>query len=58
MLEFTGVDAYEIIYIPNVLGEKDIKVNIYKVIMGTDALVYWKEKDNKMIRNMKARLKL
>jgi hypothetical protein len=56
MLEFTEVEVDEILYMLNVVGKKDNKVNSGKGIVCTVASMYWKEKDDRMIRNIKVRL--
>jgi hypothetical protein len=53
MSEFTDVEADEILYTLHVLGKKDNKVNSDKGIVCTVALMYWKEKDNRMFRSIR-----
>jgi hypothetical protein len=56
MLECTDVEADEILYILNLLGKKDNKVNSDKGIVCAVTSMYWKEKEDRMIRNIKVRL--
>jgi hypothetical protein len=56
MLEFTDVDNDEILYIHKVLGKKGNKVNCDKGIACAIDSMYWMDKDDKMIRNIKVRL--
>jgi hypothetical protein len=56
ILELTDIEVDEIQYILNVLGKKDNKVISDKGIVCAVALMYWKEKDDRMIWNIRVRL--